>query len=100
MSDTQAISASQEHLGWQLARGMIEEFLPSSPWGEEVLELDKGLPGRLEIEPATAHRRYRYPACRLLVRRVADGEQFERRYSFAFDWCEGRWQLVELPAVG
>ncbi len=87
-----------ERLDWDLARGMIEEFLPRSAWGEEVLSIERGEPGRLELR-ADGRRRYWFPGCALRVRRARDGAEFERCYSFAFDWSEGRWQLLELPAV-
>src|SRR5438067_2108659 len=93
-------TTNPDHLEWTLATGMIEEFLPRSPWAEEVIELAKGDPGRLEIRPSDARRRYWFPRCALRVRRSGDGREIDRRYSFAFDWCEGRWQLVDLPAVG
>lgn len=92
-------TATESDLDWEMARGMIEQFLPECEWHEEVVEIERGLPGRLETR-ADGRRRYWFPRCRVRVRRLADGRELERRYSFVFEWCEGRWQLCELPAVG
>lgn len=93
-------TSNPEHLDWTLARGMIEEFLPRSRWAEEVVSIEKGDPGRLEVRPADARRRYWFPRCAVRVRRAQDGRELDRSYSFVFDWCEGRWQSVDVPAVG
>jgi hypothetical protein len=96
MADSTAMDP--EKLDWDLARGMIEEFLPRSAWGEEVLSVEKGEPGRIALWP-DGRRRFLFPGCALRVRRARDGREFDRRYSFAFDWAEGRWMLIDLPAV-
>lgn len=95
-----ASTTNLDHLDWTLARGMIEEFLPRSLWAEEVVTLEKGDPGRLEVRGADGRRRYWYPRCTARVRSTGGTSEVARKYSFAFDWCEGRWQLVDLPAVG
>ncbi len=93
-------TTNADHLDWSLARGMIEEFLPSSFFSEEVVAIEKGDAGRLEVRPADARRRYWFPRCRVRVRRPDGDAEADRRYSFVFDWCEGRWQIVDVPAVG
>ena len=93
-------TTNAEYLEWTLAQGMIEEFLPRSRWAEEVVRIEKGEPGRLEVRADDLRRRYWFPRCNLRVRRSADGRELDRAYSFAFDWCEGRWQLIDVPAVG
>jgi hypothetical protein len=93
-------TTNAETLDWTLARGMIEEFLPRSRWQEEVLAIEKGEPGQLEVRAQDARRRFWFPGCGVRVRRMADGREIDRRYSFVFDWREGRWQKVDLPAVG
>jgi hypothetical protein len=92
-------TTNAEHLDWSLARGMIEEFLPRSRWAEEIVALEKGEPGRLEVGP-DARRRYWFPRCSARVRLAGEAREVERRYSFVFDWREGRWQAIDLPAVG
>jgi hypothetical protein len=93
-------TTNPEQLDWTLARGMIEEFLPRSAWAEEVVGLEKGEPGRLEVRSADARRRFWFPRCAVRIRRMTDGRELDRCCSFVFDWCEGRWQLVDVPAVG
>jgi hypothetical protein len=90
--------SNAEQLDWALARGIVEEFLPRSAWAEEVVAIEKGEPGRLEVRP-DARRRYWFRGCAVRVRRASDGRELDRRYSLVFDWCEGRWQMVDVPAV-
>jgi hypothetical protein len=87
-----------EMLDWSLARGMLEEFLPRSAWAEEVVAVERGEPGRLEVR-GDARRRYWFHGCPVRVRRAVDGRELDRRYSLVFDWRDGRWQMVDLPAV-
>ena len=44
-------TTNPDHLEWTLATGMIEEFLPRSPWAEEVIQLAKGDPGDWLLAP-------------------------------------------------
>ncbi len=90
-------SENPARLDWFVAAPAIETFLPESRWREEVLSLSPSEPGKLEIRP-DGHRRYWFHRCSVCVQRE-DGETRDRVYSFVFDWAEGRWQLVDLPAV-
>lgn len=95
----QFASTDPHALEWNLAQGMIEEFLPKSFWREEIVAIQRGLPGRLEVTPEDGRRRYWFPRCRVRVR-PESGEVRFRIYSFVFDWLEGRWQIVDVPSVG
>jgi len=90
---------NQDYLDWHLAERLIHEFLPASNFHEEVLRIERGDAGQTEIRPADGHRRYWFHRCRVQVKRLRDGEERNRVYSFVFDWCEGRWQLRDVPAV-
>ncbi len=94
-----ATTTNPDHLPWGLAEAMIREFLPASVWAEDVLTIEKGEPGVLEVRSFDGRRTYVYHGCRLTVRRVRDGRDFDRVYTICFDWREGRWQLVDLPRV-
>jgi hypothetical protein len=105
-----AVLDDETYIPWNDAVEHLKEYLPRSPFNEQVVSVGEEVPGMAEEQsqiqvtsPSTADAStktvYMFSGVRLKVRNLATGKERDAVYAVRFHWQGGRWRIVQPPGV-
>jgi hypothetical protein len=105
-----AVLDDETYIPWDDAVAHLKEYLPRSPFKEQVVSVGQEVPGMVEEQtqvsvtsPTTANATkkvaYMFSGVSVKVRKIDSGKERDAVYVVRFHWQGGRWRIVQPPGV-